>query len=228
MSITVPLAVLLSAAVTAFFELAVHRRWQKQWIQRGFTASAFTGRLPTAARWAAAISVGTAAAAVGSLPASAAAAAGAWFCALALSTDLVDVKIPKEPTWFVAGTGLAAAAFSSSWVPLILAGTTLVLILLLLGLTALLTKGGLGSGDVRLMVSLTPLSAWFGVTTFLWALLIACALQLPLRFFVFKKQYPGRTGYPFAPALVAGLTIAIVLAVLDDSYTQGTGLLPPF
>lgn len=136
-----------------------------------------------------------------------------WLAVLASQTDLRQRKIPKEPCWtvFAVATLLGVSTFAPASAAS--AATALVIILVLLALLILLVRGGIGSGDARLLIALTSAAWWTGYSPFLFGLLLAGVLQVILRYSIYRGRYVGK-GYPFAPALVAGLFLAV--AVFGD------------
>lgn len=128
-----------------------------------------------------------------------------WLAVLAVQTDLGSHKIPKEACWTIFGiaTLFGVLTFSKAGAASAFAGFGFIFFVTVLA--ALLTKGALGSGDVRLLLALTPISWWAGLVTPLMGVLIASLLQLLYR--VFARR---RGGLPFAPALIAGLILAVV------------------
>ena len=167
------------------------------------------------------------------IPAAAAvsAAAACWLAILAVVTDLSCRMIPRDLPLPVSIIGLACAATEADqqgWLSLGVSTTALVVFPFVL---RMLTRGGLGFSDIRLLWALTAtLSWWAGPNTMLGGLLLACLLQLcvrtvarPLRLGM-VAPVPGTgegTGHPlrqrrelpFAPAIVAGVTAAVVYAV---------------
>lgn len=146
-----------------------------------------------------------------------AAAAAAWLSVFASRTDLATLRIPKEPCWVVFAIGVMAALANFSLPHAIVAVVALTFVAVVFLLTALLSRGALGSGDVRLVLALTPLTYWLGITPLLAGLLLAAALQLLLR----AAQALPRHGasYPFAPALALGILLGFAWAAPTAAVT---------
>lgn len=227
MLINVSTVLLIALTVTAL-EGATRLRWIPRWAERGFTTDKLSSWVHTGFRAGTALVATVTVLLLAGAPAAAfAAGTMAWLCVLAIVTDLTDVKIPREPAWAVLLISFAAAVSTFSWTVIVFAAVAFALFAGLLTLTALLSRGGLGSGDVRLMLAMTPLAGWLGISTLLWALLAACVIQFPLRFFIYKQHYPDRTGYPFAPALVLGLVAGAIFTIATGTAgAEMAGFLP--
>lgn len=131
-------------------------------------------------------------------------------------TDLHSAKIPKEPCLVAIGLGLIAYATTGGpdqWgifnLTVALTGLSLVPFL-----AALITKGGLGFGDIRLLTAFAcTLSWWIGYESLLWGVITACILQGLVRLATRLRHAPK---LPFGPALVVGVTAwtgaALILA----------------
>jgi len=200
--------VLLTVAVLELFR---NNWWQGRWERREFDLSLLLSPLWVGARCLSAILLGLLAAFVyDSWAAGVAFTSAVWVAIVAVSTDLSCGKIPKETTWInlLVGTTMALmGATLAGWFSALLAGFALVLVL---GLAALISRGKLGMGDIRLLLSMAPLAAWAGWTAILVGVGLAGVLQLPLRPLLRKLDvFPGTKYLPFAPAVVAGLAIAI-------------------
>lgn len=134
-----------------------------------------------------------------------------WLSLLTIETDLRSNKIPKEPCWVVFGIGTAAGVLSYSLYGLISAVISFLILGGIFLLLALLTKGGLGSGDLRLVLAFTPLAWWLGVLPLLYGLFFASILQLFIRLILLTVgRHKNRL--PFGPALVIGLNSIAALS----------------
>lgn len=125
----------------------------------------------------------------------------------AILTDLGSHKIPKEPCLVAIIVGVAAyfaTGGPNAW------GTFnfLAAALGLVGMpfiAALLTRGGIGFGDIRLLAAFTAtLSWWVGYEPLLWGVITACVLQGLIRLATRLRHAPK---LPFGPALVGGITV---------------------
>lgn len=197
---------LLAGAPIATLEMLTRSRWVARWADRGITSPP----RGATARAATGVLLGTAASAwYQQIPAAAAFAAATWLAILAAGTDLASRKIPREACWATLLVTAPAAALTPP-AGRLSALLALVLIAVITVLVAVLTRGGLGSGDVRLLIALSPLAAWTGLTAVLAGLLFAALVQIPARIWL-RRRHPGDPGTPFGPALVVGLTVSIVL-----------------
>ena len=145
-----------------------------------------------------------------SLAAGVAFAVASWVSLVSVGTDLSCCKIPWEPSWFGLGLGALLVVFWAPQAGKASALTSLIAVGLLTLVVAFLTRGKLGSGDVRLLISWAPLAAWAGWTPMLVGIAVAGIIQLPLRFILRRLGAYGGPGLPFAPALVLGTFIAIL------------------
>lgn len=162
-------------------------------------------------------------------------AAFTWLAVLAVCTDLGSRKVPWEvPIWGVVPLGLLGFAVNFTSPGLLsLAAAFLGLVVLPL-LARAWTRQGLGASDVRILwAAVATCSWWIGQTWLLYGLLVACLLQLAVRAVARALGWgawvpvPGKpstpsTGaprlrleLPFAPALVGGL----ILSVLVGAHT---------
>ena len=140
--------------------------------------------------------------------------ASAWLAGIAVTTDLACMKIPKEPCWIALSIGTLSIAATLNLDAAINFGITFLAVSVALIVSLLISRGGLGSGDFRLVLGLTPLAAWFGVETFLWGLITACLTQLVFRATLARQRnISSKTGLPFAPAIVAGQTLFTLITV---------------
>lgn len=206
LAVTIPLAIV----TVLLLEILYLRYWKKAWASRDILL--FSQKSGTYARVIGGSIAGLTVATTSTYPMmSVPFAATTWLSMTVIETDLRSRKIPKEPCWFVFAIGTIAGLFSYSLYGLISALAAFVVLGGLLLLLALLTKGGLGSGDLRLVVAFTPLAWWVGVLPMLYGLFFASLLQgiIHLTLMVLGKN---KTHLPFGPALVLGLTVVSVLA----------------
>ena len=135
-----------------------------------------------------------------------------WLGALTCETDLRCKRIPREPCWAVFGIALLGNLLQPSWAAVASFVAAFIIVAVTMLFLALVTRGGLGSGDVRFYLAMTPLAWWIGVTPLLFGLLIASVLQAAIRLaLLFAPKVPGGRRYlPFGPALFAGALAASV------------------
>ena len=133
-----------------------------------------------------------------------------WLAILAITTDLESLKIPLEPCWTIFLVGLTLLLIGGSVAGWASFGVAFITLGIAMFLSAFITRGGLGTGDIRLLLACTPLATWVGYTPFLIAVFIAGLLQLPLRFIFKNKIKQLGNGFPFAPALMIGLFFSIM------------------
>lgn len=151
----------------------------------------------------------------------------AWLSALAVSTDLADMKIPSEPVWTVLWVALLAASAenviqgqitgrANALTDMIIAEAVVLGVMLF---TVIITVGGIGSGDVRLVGALTLSTAWLGAGAILPALALAACGYLATRRILRIPLGPSAgsgSPVPFAPGLVFGYS-AVAIAVASIS-----------
>lgn len=180
--------------------------WLTRWSQRGIYLR------PQDARGAASeVAFGTlvglvAGLVVNSVAAAAAAAATAWLMAFATRSDLLTMRIPREPCWAIFMILIVLAAFDPAPGRAVAAVLGVGLIVAVALVTAVISRGGLGSGDVRFLLAIAPATYWFGVTPVLLGLLLAAGTQIAARMFGLIR--PIEKAYPFAPALSLGFLLA--------------------
>lgn len=208
---TVVLSLILALGVPLLLEGLVHFRWRVAWAQReifGWTspvavplrlATASAGAMAIAFYWGQPLAAGSVAAAL-------------WIGLLASETDLVCRKIPREPCWaaLAAGTASGFAAFSVAALASF-AGAFVLLGFILLFLAVVGRGRSLGSGDVRLVLAMTPVALWIGAMPMLWALLFASLLQILVRVVLAIARRGGKF-MPFGPSLFLGVVITLVLS----------------
>lgn len=228
--VDVALALLLMAGVVCFLESASRRFWASRWAKRGYS-NLWSQTRPTSIRVAAtAVASTVAGVAYGSLSAVVVFGALAWLSSLAISTDLTDEKIPSEPIWVVIWVSVFAIACElavtgavngnpNALFDLIIAEAAVLGVMLF---TVVITVGGIGSGDVRLVAALTMTTAWLGAGAVFPAMLIASvgyvltrkALKIPL-----GPAAGDGEPVPFAPGLVAGFATTAALIIFSTLLT---------
>ena len=188
-------AFLLSLPVPILLEALTRFLWQARWTEREIKFS--PSMLYSTLRLFGGLTIGFLFAVLSEAPESAlAASAVGWLLILVVETDLRALKIPREPCWvvFIIGTVVGVATWSAA------GAVSAGIALLALGgaglFVALVSRGGLGSGDIRFMVALTPLAWWLGVTPVLVGVFIGCILQLLLRV-ILNLTHRGSTYLPF-------------------------------
>jgi leader peptidase (prepilin peptidase)/N-methyltransferase len=130
----------------------------------------------------------------------------------------IDVRCLRLPDPLVAalavvvGTPLTViSGLDGTWERLGRAATAAVVVLLLHLMIALLPRGGLGLGDVKLAGVLGFLLGWTGWPTVLLGLVLPHLLTGPVVLILLVRRRIGRrTAVPFGPALLAGTLIAVV------------------
>jgi len=206
--------------IVGVLEYVMRRWWVKRWEVRGFTTVRVVSRTPTLIRTSLAVFAGTTAWWYQISQAGIAVALLVWLAAISWQTDLADHKIPKEPCWivFVINTILGFSVFVTAGAAS--AATSLIVTIIIVGILVLVTRGGLGSGDARMLISFTTLAWWSGYTPSLLGLILASLLQAVFRFTVFRNRAQKGGGYPFAPALILGLVVAVILFTTPDTYCE--------
>jgi hypothetical protein len=205
------LAALIGAATSVVLDLRLAWRWRRAWVQRGIEGPLNT-RLNTALRLALPAAIAPLFTLVYSANAlgTAYVAAAVWMGVVFTTTDLASCKIPREPAWVTLALGAIAVACAGNLAGALSAGVALVLVGLVSIVTVLLTRGGLGSGDVRMLLALTPLAVWVGFWPVLASILFGSLLQIPLRFALKRWGNYSGPGLPFGPALLLGMVFSIV------------------
>lgn len=151
-------------------------------------------------------------------------ASSLWLIIVVLYTDVISMKIPKEPCWAVFLINLSMVLAYSSIPVIASAIVAFLLVGFVLIVTALISRGGLGSGDLRLMLALSLLGGWFGYTFIMFGLIIGSVMQIPVRI-ILKKRNPDRDKFPFAPSLVAGFLIGLIfLGNISMPYNEWSGV----
>lgn len=212
MNITLTFAAATAIAV-AFAVTFAAPAWLRRWAGRGTFLPAPSHReITVEALFAAAVGV-LAGLYLGSPAAAATFAAAGWLFAFATRADLLTSRIPREPCWAVFIVTAIASASDWSMARLAAAGVAVALVLFVTGLAALLSRGGLGSGDIRFLVAVSPLVYWVGISPLLVGLLVAAALQVAGK--AAGLLHRGPHGYPFAPALSLGLLLTFTWSVVS-------------
>ena len=138
-----------------------------------------------------------------------------WLAYTALVTDLNYRKIPSGACWIVLTLNSLIIGFFSihnkTYIPVLAASISVLSVIFTAVVLVFATKGEFGSGDVRLMLVIASMAAWVGYVPILLGVALSSVLQLPLRI-ILKKfgKYDG-PGLPFAPALIIGTLISIIL-----------------
>lgn len=208
-------SVVSAGICVSLLEMLVWFRWKKPWVSRDITAypSSFSPYLRVLFGVLAGFGFGYA---LGSVAAAVAGSAIAWLSVLAIETDLANHKIPKEPCWVVFFTGTLAGITGYTMYAAIIAGIALIALGLIPLVLAILTKGGLGSGDVRYLVAVTPLAWWIGVTPLLVAVIVGCIIQIIIRTaLVLRKKNVSQL--PFGPALATGVILCVSVTTIATS-----------
>ena len=216
----------LASVAVLFLEVLRLKVWQPRWALRELSFSTSVRWLAIRAILAVLIAVGIsmwwgepfAAVTLGSV---------SWLGLVATETDLIGRRIPREPCWTVLVFGIVGGALSGS-----IAGAgsfifAFIAIGFILFLLALITKGGLGSGDVRLFLAMSTLAWWIGAVPMISGLLIASIVQAVIRV-VLMLSKRGSKYMPFGPALSLGALSAAVLwpPASGGSCAEWFGLLP--
>ena len=185
--------------------------WRTRWSERGYSTSVFDRKTSTLTRrLLPLISVFITLPTYKSFFFSVSIAATFWLASIIFATDLTDRKIPKEPIWTIFFIILILLGFSGSVAGYFSFLTAFVAVTITMALTALLSKGKLGSSDVRLTIALTPLAGWLGFSPYLWGIIFSIIIQLVLKIIFRSKNLYDKNGYPFAPALLLGLFTAFL------------------
>ncbi len=136
--------------------------------------------------------------------------AAAGLAAIAACTDIGSQRIPKDVCWEATTIGMCALLLASPG-PLLwfnLVGSFAMTCLAPFAL-ALATRGGIGTGDLRLTLAFTAtLGWWAGYTALGIGLIFACALQLLFRL---ARRYRSDRVTAFGPAIIAGTLGGIAL-----------------
>lgn len=206
------LSLALGALTSVVLDLRLARTWRRGWVKRGIEGPLNT-RTNTVLRLSvpAVVSALFALAYSPSLVGEIYVAAAVWMGIVFTTTDLASCKIPKEPAWVVFFLGLGAVLFEGNLAGAVSAAVAVILVGLVSMLTVLLTRGGLGSGDVRMLLALSPFAVWVGFWPVLTSILVGSLLQIPLRIALRRwGNYTG-PGLPFGPALLLGLLLSIII-----------------
>lgn len=194
------LAFALPMAMTFTFS---RRYWRDEWRRRDIHltpswgceyvfASGYVAVAAVLADWQAAVSLGVL----------------AWMLAFAARADILIGKIPKEPMW---AAGIVAAAVSFPYSNLVAFLALTVTVAVIVALLVLITRGGLGSSDARLILAATPAAFTTGYAASIMALGVAAVTQIALR--LVKAVPTVGAGHAFAPALAIGLLLTWLLSL---------------
>lgn len=209
-------AVLTLAAISvAAYETTLWFHWNTKWLARGYTNTA-TKKQALIRILSATVAAGAAFKFAGTTPMVIAAATAGWLAALAWTTDVRNTKIPSEPCYLVFATGTVCGIAQYSQARAASAIVAFLAIATMMVATAFLTRGALGSGDVRLMVAFTPLAWLIGYTPFLIGIFLGCIIQMFLWFTAYRG--PKENPRPFAPALITGFILATTFFVNETTY----------
>jgi leader peptidase (prepilin peptidase)/N-methyltransferase len=135
----------------------------------------------------------------------------AWLVLTVIDTDLKSKKIPREPCWIVFFLSTIVALLTIYSIENAVYGIgSLIIFGGAFFAVAMITRGGLGSGDVRLIVALSPMGWWFGFYPIILGLGVAFVVQLTAHIILFfVKREKGKKRYlPFGPALGVGLLLS--------------------
>lgn len=205
-----PLPPLIAAisvlSALSFLEVLRITVWQERWMLRGIGFSPSRRLMVLRIGVSAGVGIGLATW-WGYVYASMAASAVVWLMLTAVETDLIGRKIPREPCWTVLLVGILGGLASLSAAGAVSFALAFIFVGMAMLLAALVTRGGLGSGDVRFFLAMTPLAWWIGTSPVLVAVLIACALQVIARAYLLLVRR-AQTHLPFAPALSLGMLSA--------------------
>lgn len=126
-------------------------------------------------------------------------------------TDIREHRLPNKITYPLAMFTLLCAALSSNFTA-IRCGLVAIFAMLLL---SMLSRGGLGMGDVKLSLSLGTASGMFGMgatlMTFAAAFLLGGIWAI---WGIATKRYAKRSSIPFGPALLAGFWLSVISVML--------------
>lgn len=142
--------------------------------------------------------------------------------AVAVSASLlashIDWKTCRIPNELVAygfiGSSLVVPMFYNpdGWINI---GVTTLILIVAGVITNLITKGKLGGGDIKLLISFTPALYWFDSVNIFFVLILAFPIQLVARK-IWRKNNPDAIGAPYGPAL----TIAFILVICYGALTS--------
>lgn len=203
-------ALIGSACAASFLEFVPLPRWKARWQKREIIAdwhSVYWRRLRLSTSTLLAVAFAWR---FQSWPAAIAAASIVWVYLLSMQSDLKCRKIPREPCWYalILGAGFAGLSGKYAFLSFLV---TLFAVAIVLVLVVLISMGRLGSGDVRLALAFTPLSAWVGMGPVLIGFILASPIQLILRLLFGKKWKVLGSGMPFGPALGAGIILSVMI-----------------
>jgi leader peptidase (prepilin peptidase)/N-methyltransferase len=160
-----------------------------------------------------------------SFPAAVASTSIAWLAVLTVETDFINYKIPREACWTVFVIGTLAGFLAWDIYSAIYAFIAFIVLGGVTTLVALITKGGLGSGDVRFLIAVSPLAWWIGVVPLLMGIILGCVIQAGIKLAIMMRKGNARE-LPFGPALAIGISIWVIAAIsLSDGCINHAGVL---
>ena len=125
--------------------------------------------------------------------------------------DIREHRLPNKITYSLALITALCAALGSNFTA-ITCGLVATFAMLLI---MILSRGGLGMGDVKLSFSLGTVSGMFGMgatlTTFAAAFLLGGIWAI---WGIATKRYAKRSSIPFGPALLAGFWLSVIGVML--------------
>lgn len=137
----------------------------------------------------------------------------------ALLSSYIDWKTCRIPNELVIygflGSSLLVPLFYNpeGWINILV---TVVAIIVAGIITNLITKGKLGGGDIKLLISFAPALYWFDSLNIFYVLLLALPIQILARH-IWKKNNPNSKGAPYGPSLTVSLIILIVIGALTST-----------
>lgn len=184
--------VLLLASLAALTAVAIVRRtaWANRGIRLGLPYPLLAGL-----QLAAALPAGLLVADRISTAAGVATAAFTWLAVLTVASDLASHLLPREACNATTLIGLPCLAVSWSVPAAFGLAFCFVGLVAVPWLARVLTRRGLGFGDIRLLTAATAtLSWWVGQDALLYALIAACGIQILIR--VITWPWRNRVGIP--------------------------------
>lgn len=205
------LSAVAAVVAVAALEAAATFRWERRWTERGVLGAAGS-RAVRVGRAGAGVLLGVVAALTGAAAYAPAVAVLAWYVVVANAADVKVLRVPREPALWLWLVGTACAGLVS---PVLLALSALLVltVVLALAVTALIARGGLGMGDMRLLVASAPLLVALPQPEMALLATVASAtlIQLVVRPLWKRAGISESGGYPFVPALTAGMLVGAVV-----------------
>lgn len=213
------------AITVLLLEVLFQKVWHKRWSERKILG-AKTDVFSTVFRTLFSLGVGISSIYVfGNVPLSVSIAASVWLCLITIATDITSKKIPKEACWTVAAVNFTAIIIDYSPARIASAVVAFLIVGFAFILTAFISKGGLGSGDLRLLLAFSILAGWFGFTSILAGIIIGSLIQIPVRMLI-KFKNPKSKTFPFGPSLMVGLFLGIIfLGNINAPALEWAGIL---